>query len=229
MSRCRHLEKRMGPYKITMRLDFCGNRATSRGRVICCIRSLLSFFSSFFLFVCRRTRASATISTDRRSYNKLRNNNFISPLIRRLSFHQYHASPPFLSFNRAFSSLLIRLSVISLLLHFLHIKYFSLYLVIVNNYHRKFVKQWCWRLLSVHVVSVSPCARNECNVHVCMRVYVYTVYVCVLWACLSRMYIMHLDGKVSHVAANIVTVVSVRVHTSGNSSGTSSDKYNGTH
>lgn len=46
---------------------------------------------------------------------------------------------------------------------------------------------------------------------------------------LSRMYIMHLDGKVSHVAANIVTVVSVRVHTSGNSSGTSSDKYNGTH
>lgn len=38
-----------------------------------------------------------------------------------------------------------------------------------------------------------------------------------------------LDGKVSHVAANIVTVVSVRVHTSGNSSGTSSDKYNGTH
>jgi len=41
--------------------------------------------------------------------------------------------------------------------------------------------------------------------------------------------VYYLDGKVSHVAANIVTVVSVRVHTSGNSSGTSSDKYNGTH
>lgn len=41
---------------------------------------------------------------------------------------------------------------------------------------------------------------------------------------------MLLDGKVSHVAANIVTVVSVRIHSSGNSSsGTSSDKYNGTH
>lgn len=38
-------------------------------------------------------------------------------------------------------------------------------------------------------------------------------------------YIMFLDGKVSHVAANIVTIyiVSVRVHTSDNSSGTSSD------
>lgn len=64
---------------------------------------------------------------------------------------------------------------------------------------------------------------------VCVCGCVDSVYVCVLWACLSRMYIMHLDGKVSHVAANIVTVVSVRVHTSGNSSGTSSDKYNGTH
>lgn len=79
----------MGPYKITMRLDFCGNRATSRGRVICCVRSLLLLhffftllflFFFFFLFIaCRRIRASATISTDRRSYNKLRNNNFISP------------------------------------------------------------------------------------------------------------------------------------------------------
>lgn len=34
---------------------------------------------------------------------------------------------------------------------------------------------------------------------------------------------MLLDGKVSHVAANVVTIVSVRVHTSDNSSGTSSD------
>lgn len=43
----------MGPYKITMRLDFCGNRATSRGRVICCVRSLLLlhfFFTLLFLF-----------------------------------------------------------------------------------------------------------------------------------------------------------------------------------
>lgn len=62
--------------------------------------------------------------------------------------------------------------------------------------------------------------------YACVRV--DSVRMC-LWACLSRMCIMHLDGKVSHVAANIVTVVSVRVHTSGNSSGTSSDKYNGTH
>lgn len=59
------------------------------------------------------------------------------------------------------------------------------------------------------------------------RVYVYAF---VYWVCLSRVYIMLLDGKVSHVAANIVTVVSVRIHSSGNSSsGTSSDKYNGTH
>lgn len=40
---------------------------------------------------------------------------------------------------------------------------------------------------------------------------------------------MLLDGKVLHVAANIVTVVSVRVHTSGNSSSMTSDKCNGTH
>lgn len=71
-----------------------------------------------------------------------------------------------------------------------------------------------------------PCARSGCNVQVCVytRVRVNSIRMC-SWACLSRMYIMHLDGKVSHVAANIVTVVSVRVHTSGNSSGTSSDKY----
>lgn len=59
-----------------------------------------------------------------------------------------------------------------------------------------------------------------------------SVYVCVcvfIGVSLENVCIMHLDGKVSHVAANIVTVVSVRVHTSGNSSGTSSDKYNGTH
>lgn len=56
------------------------------------------------------------------------------------------------------------------------------------------------------------------------------VYACVCsWACLSRVYIMLLDGKVLHVAANIVTVVSVRVHTSGNSSSMTSDKCNGTH
>lgn len=78
-----------------------------------------------------------------------------------------------------------------------------------------FIKCMCRVLL--------PCSRSGCNVEWYAR-----VRVC-LWACLSRMYIMHLDGKVSHVAANIVTVVSVRVHTSGNSSGTSSDKYNGTH
>lgn len=76
-----------------------------------------------------------------------------------------------------------------------------------------------------------PCARGGCNVQVYVR-----VCTC-LWACtyvfmgvsLENVYYMHLDGKVSHVAANIVTVVSVRIHTSGNSSGTSSDKYNGTH
>lgn len=36
---------------------------------------------------------------------------------------------------------------------------------------------------------------------------------------------MLLDGKVSHVAANIVMVVSFRVHASGNSSDTGSNKY----
>lgn len=74
-----------------------------------------------------------------------------------------------------------------------------------------------------------PCARSGFNVRVCMRMYVRVDSIRKCYGRVSRMYIMHLDGKVSHVAANIVTVVSVRVHTSGNSSGTSSDKYNGTH
>lgn len=49
---------------------------------------------------------------------------------------------------------------------------------------------------------------------VCVHVYVYMG--------VPLVYIMLLDGKVSHVAANI-TIVSVRVHTSNISSGTSSD------
>lgn len=76
-------------------------------------------------------------------------------------------------------------------------------------------------------VSPSVCTeRMQCSMYACVRV--DSICMC-LWACLSKMCIMYLDGKVSHVAANIVTVVSIRVHTSGNSSGTSSDKYNGTH
>jgi len=130
-----------------MRLDFCDNRATSRGRVICCIRSLLpflffsfSFFSSFS--VCRRIRASAIILTDRRSYNKLRNNNFISPNKMPFVLNQHRASPSSHPPSNLFFFSLVRLSVISLLPHFLHTKYFFFsYLVIVNNYHRKFVKQ----------------------------------------------------------------------------------------
>lgn len=60
-----------------------------------------------------------------------------------------------------------------------------------------------------------------CCVSVCV-----SVSVCLLRVCpLSRVYVMLLDGKVSHVAANIVTIVSVRVHASGNSSDTNSDKY----
>lgn len=49
----------------------------------------------------------------------------------------------------------------------------------------------------------------------CIRMYVYIRVRVSVSVCLSRVYIMLLDGKVSHVAANIVTVVSVRVHTSG--------------
>jgi len=76
-------------------------------------------------------------------------------------------------------------------------------------------------------VHLSVCTkRTQCSC-VYARVCVDSVYVCFMGVSLENVY--YLDGKVSHVAANIVTVVSVRVHTSGNSSGTSSDKYNGTH
>lgn len=58
------------------------------------------------------------------------------------------------------------------------------------------------------------------RVCICLCLYVYAcVYV---YIGVPLVYIMLLDGKVSHVAANI-TIVSVRVHTSDNSSGTSSD------
>lgn len=76
----------MGPYKITMRLDFfvVTEQRLEVALSLLHSHSLLSsvsflFFSfSFFFRLSRRIRASATVLTDRRSYNKLRNNNFIS-------------------------------------------------------------------------------------------------------------------------------------------------------
>lgn len=117
----------MGPYKITMRLDFCGNRATSRGRVICCIRSLLLFFPLrlfffFFFFSFLSVAGSEQVQPFQRIVDRTTNYGTIIlyHLTRRLSFHQSTVPLPVYRINRAFSfSLVRRFRLISLLLHFL--------------------------------------------------------------------------------------------------------------
>lgn len=129
----------MGPYKITMRLDFfffCGNRATSRGRVIL-LRSLSANFFFLLLFFCvvvvlsfilsrRSVAGSEQVQPLQRIVDRTTNygtiilyicispnkiaSSFHQRLISSFSFiHSYHR------FIELFPLVLVRLSAISLL------------------------------------------------------------------------------------------------------------------